>query len=1377
MSCPRATTLQRRAQQRHSSKDACLFSFSPSIPAAVPVQLLNHYAHSGASPTRARAVATSLPGAALMMADISHCTAPVDSKLVAALSADGQRGIQTLCELMEACFSAMVDLIYAHGGDVVKFAGDALVVSFSNERGTAVEQCAACALQLVEHSSAFTYGTEAVHLHIAITTGDLVGLHLGGENMAFEYLLAGEPFAQLSVVLAKSAPDTVALSSRAWACLGDAADGHVLSSGEAFALTRLRWQPAPVSLASPPLTKALVHAVRKYAPAPFVATVDEQRFDLVAEYRQTTVLFVTLDNVSLASATIDVDRIQRVFLSMQHILQCHGGYCRQFLADDKGTVLIVAFGVHGFAHYDNALRAVKTALEITDALSALAVTASCGIATGMAYIGLLGCARRHEYAVLGNAVITAARLSGISSPATVLCDAATMNLVDHERDLRCELHGHLPLKGRDEKETVFAVTATSGRTRHPMVGRQAQSARVHRQLECHSSTLVIVEGAIGSGRSCFLDHMEALVQSDIGRPTVRFQASWHDAPLALWRTVLPLLFERSRLAAEYASPNHLAAALAGHDDAAGVALHDVLAAIGTASDGPADRGATFALLRLVVAACVADTRPVLFVDDFEAVDEASLSFLATLLDAEAPLQVLVSVPATTSCQALRSRLRLHYKRVYQWRVAKLTVRLAPLSPAQIAGLSSHLLGAAAVAPDVSAFIAATSFGSPLWIQQIVHYLLAKGFVHVAAGCATFTPSFAPSAKAPTIHEIILAQVEELSETQRWLLKLGALIGPCFQAKELLWLCHGLAHLQPWVDSDQLQWHLTLLCKAGYLEIEGDRPTTTVGRRRSHSDTLTAPPLPTQLRRGHSHHDIASTVQKSLLNQTFRFRHRKTQEALVEVFLPAQRRLAHALMVDLLEDLSLCGQHPHLVRLAHHCAEAGAVAKTVKYLERAGALALAAGDAHDALGIFQRLLHELGGPPASQVAWHLNAVCARRLALSDAAADALDMHAALALLETAPVTPTVVAACLATASAVALESRFTSTVLTTADAVRCAGRFVQLPGPLPTNFDAVVSCTLAAACGQSTAASADVLTRASAELRALAFCRVGRLVNAGELAEYTAALSTALATGTPHTTAVQADLVYLGLGFGIAEVPVDVAALCSALTASAEPRLGLCLGLAAGNDQFLAPCTALAREKPGAAIGGLPPALVVCGALVKRHHRHKAWVDGLAAATQAAQALQSVIDCAGDVPPTTTLHVYLQWLAMFYLDAAAEAPAAALRVQVRALQQLGQRLYAPTGLSGVARAFVVGVTNVVLASLGYDLPRPPAMAVIAASAHKAHWHELRRQAVYVAAHETSPEKVSWTQEAESPEDVSDKSRRPRRRVLPLRAHNNHLLVDY
>jgi class 3 adenylate cyclase len=60
--------------------------------------------------------------AAALFADISGFTA-----LTERLAQTGPGGVEELTELLDGCFGQWVQLVVDHGGDVVKFAGDALL--------------------------------------------------------------------------------------------------------------------------------------------------------------------------------------------------------------------------------------------------------------------------------------------------------------------------------------------------------------------------------------------------------------------------------------------------------------------------------------------------------------------------------------------------------------------------------------------------------------------------------------------------------------------------------------------------------------------------------------------------------------------------------------------------------------------------------------------------------------------------------------------------------------------------------------------------------------------------------------------------------------------------------------------------------------------------------------------------------------------------------------------------------------------------------------------------------------------------------------------------------------------------------------------------
>ena len=80
-------------------------------------------------------------------------------------------------------------------------------------------------------------------------------------------------------------------------------------------------------------------------------------------------------------------QVQDVITACQKTLYRFDGSLRQFLVEDKGSVLIAAFGVppHGTENF--AWRAVSAAMEVRFTLDELNVSCSIGVTTGNVFCG------------------------------------------------------------------------------------------------------------------------------------------------------------------------------------------------------------------------------------------------------------------------------------------------------------------------------------------------------------------------------------------------------------------------------------------------------------------------------------------------------------------------------------------------------------------------------------------------------------------------------------------------------------------------------------------------------------------------------------------------------------------------------------------------------------------------------------------------------------------------------------------------------------------------------------------------------------------------------------------------------------------------------
>jgi class 3 adenylate cyclase len=177
-----------------------------------------------------------------------------------------------------------------------------------------------------------------------------------------------------------------------------------------------------------------------------------------AERRQLTVAFIDLVGSTALSAQLDPEDYRAVVQDYQQtcvaVLQRHGGYLAQSLGDG----LLVYFG-YPAAHEDDARRAVRTGLEIVEALRGQvrphALPVRIGIHTGLVVIGEIGVKGRTEQLALGETPNIAARLQGLAEPNTVIVSATTHRLIDEQFESQ-PFGSHL-LKGLDTPIAVYHV--------------------------------------------------------------------------------------------------------------------------------------------------------------------------------------------------------------------------------------------------------------------------------------------------------------------------------------------------------------------------------------------------------------------------------------------------------------------------------------------------------------------------------------------------------------------------------------------------------------------------------------------------------------------------------------------------------------------------------------------------------------------------------------------------------------------------------------------------------------------------------------------------------------------------------------------------------
>ena len=227
-------------------------------------------------------------------------------------------------------------------------------------------------------------------------------------------------------------------------------------------------------------------------------------------------LFCDLAGSTALGETVDPERLRallaRYFARMKEVVERHGGSVEKFIGD----AVMAVFGAP-VTHEDDAIRAVRAAAEMRDALRELGLVGRIGVTTGEVVTGT------EERLATGDALNVAARLEQAAPPGEVLIGQPTLQLV---RDaVEVETGEPLRLKGKAEPVRAYRLLAVGDVPERPrdtqFVGRQRELAllrdawaRVRAGRYCE---LVTVVGEAGVGKSRLVEEALATVEATVVR--------------------------------------------------------------------------------------------------------------------------------------------------------------------------------------------------------------------------------------------------------------------------------------------------------------------------------------------------------------------------------------------------------------------------------------------------------------------------------------------------------------------------------------------------------------------------------------------------------------------------------------------------------------------------------------------------------------------------------------------------------------------------------------------------------------------------------------------------------------------------------------------
>jgi class 3 adenylate cyclase len=441
---------------------------------------------------------THLVPAAILFADLAGYTTLAE-RLV---HAGGRAGTETLLETIDALFTTLIDRIHEHGGEVLRFGGDALFVAFVGDRQRERAQRAVAAAVAMRASmqgwAPIDVGRRAVRLRQTIGIHDgLLAVHRWRGSWT-EELVFGPDVTTVLDLEAQGRSGQIVLSPVAARAAAVAvrplrADALVLAGERArcsidrAALARVRpdrlladaeaWLP-------PVLAQSIVRGIDAQHRPAAVAFIGVSRLDGMCQAdprRAGQVLTDVMDVLSAAPKGVAV-------------------LCTDVARD--GVAMLVASGAVR-SDGDDAERVLSVAQRLVRLDDPNAALVRAGVNAGLVFTAAIGHPTRKAVAALGDTTNTAHRLMSLAGPGEVLVTDALVRQLAGAVSVRWR--GPTVVRGRRRAVDVGVVDPDAvvgvGPDEVAFAGRADEVRELVELIAARRPRLIEIVGPLGIGKS------------------------------------------------------------------------------------------------------------------------------------------------------------------------------------------------------------------------------------------------------------------------------------------------------------------------------------------------------------------------------------------------------------------------------------------------------------------------------------------------------------------------------------------------------------------------------------------------------------------------------------------------------------------------------------------------------------------------------------------------------------------------------------------------------------------------------------------------------------------------------------------------------------
>jgi len=734
----------------------------------------------------------------VLFADVSGFTAMSET-----LSVLGAEGAELLTDIINRYFASIIRLIHNHGGQVMKFGGDAILCFFPGE--DSLHRTLYTATLMQDGMKRFQRIKTPVKyfslkMKIGVAEGTILLAGIGNSNSRCDYIFAGS---------------AVDFSSEA---------EHHAKSGEIILLARQ--DPKRIKGLEYEELKSSMFRILRIPEAGRVKEVDQGINDhtdsfssfIIPEIQEMvstgrehhagallTIIpvFFKFSGFTYTKKVFDLHKFNEFFTAVMDITTKFDGRLNRISMGDKGSTFLILFGAPTPKEQIEQ-QASQWSIEVKQMILENYENISLGIGmnSGRAFTGIVGGSGRWDYTVMGSTVNLSARIMQ-SAEENQICTSETVR-DKASKNFRFKKLGMREFKGIAQSTPIYELLERQRFSqavflRESIFDRKEETKTILTLMETAKAgkpSLVILEGEAGVGKTFLSNHILSIAQSqqwqciagkgEISRSNHAY-GPWVDIFLEfLFQGDIPTFKTLQRTL-----PNIDRDYLPWLAEFFGTVIPEEVKI--QKYDESSSKNILHHILSQLLLQLTDEKNILLFLDDLHWFDTLSMELLVSLMNhlRNQPLFIL----STSRPDREKSEL--------DGRIGCYTIPLENFSPEGLQDLAGEILGGP-MGDSLKDLVIRSTRGNPLIARQLLEYLQGANLLQRRLG------EWVPQSHARIEHlqgteDIILARIEKLTLTQRAHLMLASCFGNQFH----------LLHLKEVMGKDFVQTAILDLDRAGY----------------------------------------------------------------------------------------------------------------------------------------------------------------------------------------------------------------------------------------------------------------------------------------------------------------------------------------------------------------------------------------------------------------------------------------------------------------------------------------------------------------------------------------------------------------------------------